>query len=80
MQLNLRFENYLLMAAGYFLPVFPYCPISKQRYAYNGRNDIFDQSQPVGQKTDPLVKSNGESKSLWLHIPFGGRCLFGIDF
>ena len=36
------------MAAGYFLPVFPCCTISNQRYAYNGRNDFFDQSQPVG--------------------------------
>jgi hypothetical protein len=36
------------MAAGYFLPVFPCCPISKQRYAYNGRYDIFDQGQLVG--------------------------------
>ena len=46
-QLKLRLVNYLLMAAGYFLPVFPCCPISKQRYAYNGSYGIFDQGQPV---------------------------------
>jgi len=38
------------MAAGYFLPVFPCCRISKQRYAYNGRYDIFDQASPHRQQ------------------------------
>lgn len=31
------------MAAGYFLPVFPSGPISKQRYAYNSRNGLIVQ-------------------------------------
>jgi hypothetical protein len=35
------------MAAGTFFPFF-HVAISKQRYAYNGRYDIFDQGQPVG--------------------------------
>ena len=30
------------MAAGHFLPAFPCCPISKQRYAPSGRYGIVD--------------------------------------
>ncbi|MEO6220630.1 MAG: hypothetical protein ABIO81_09400 [Ginsengibacter sp.] len=40
--------NYLLVAAGYFIPVFRCCPISKQRYGYNDKYDIFDQGPLVG--------------------------------
>ncbi len=35
--------NYILRAAGYFLPFFPFCPISKQRYAYC-LNGLFQNS------------------------------------
>ena len=65
------------MAAGYFIPDFPCCSISEQRYAYNGEYDIFGQGQPDGHMTDPLVKSNGERKHLRQHIAFGDLFIFG---
>jgi hypothetical protein len=67
------------MAAGYLLPVSPCCSISKQRYAYNGQYNIFDQGQPVGKKFNIRItarKSVRENLTVSIALPMAKSKLF----
>jgi len=69
------------MAAGHFFPVFPCCHISRQIYAYNGKNDIFDPGQPIGEINDPFAKSNRETNAALSDSPNSdaGILIFGCS-